>query len=175
MNIQPGDFCCIPINGNVGTLISIGEWLNGDGFGHYDHSEIFIGEPDIYGPYGYTIGAYPGGATRNALSVKPEDLTDTIWSSSCIQLSSQERLAIVANAKKSIGIPYSSLDYFALIAHRLRIPIPGLQAYISSSGHMICSQLVDYVYMKSGVQLFDDNRWCGYVTPADLANLIKDD
>jgi hypothetical protein len=37
---------------------------------------------------------------------------------------------------------------------------------------MICSQLVDFCYAKAGVRLFADNRWEGYVTPADLAGLL---
>ncbi len=44
--------------------------------------------------------------------------------------------------------------------------------YVASSKHMICSQLVDFVYMQSGIHLFNDGRWPGYVTPADLASLL---
>jgi hypothetical protein len=174
LTVQPGDFCCVPISGYVGVLISIGEWLDGSGFNDYDHAEIFIGEPDMYGPYGYTIGAYPGGAAKVALPVPPEKLPHALWSSNALELTTEARAAIVANAKNSIGVPYSSLDYFALVSHRLHIPAPGLKDYIASSHHMICSQLVDYIYMHSGVHLFTDNRWPGYVTPADLANLIKE-
>ena len=64
------------------------------------------------------------------------------------------------------------MDYFALALHRLGIPAPELKRYIGSSKHLICSQLVDLVYAEAGIHLFTDNRWPGYVTPADLANLI---
>ena len=37
---------------------------------------------------------------------------------------------------------------------------------------MICSQLVDEAYARAGVQLFDDGRLPGDVTPADLYGLI---
>ncbi len=68
---------------------------------------------------------------------------------------------------------YSFLDYLALAAHRYRLPVPGLRTYIKSTGHLICSQLVDACYQAAGVQLFDDHRWNGYVTPSDLARRIS--
>jgi len=39
---------------------------------------------------------------------------------------------------------------------------------------MICSQLVAWCYEQAGIQLFsDERRWEGYVTPADLAELVS--
>lgn len=165
-----GDFCCTSISGVTGKLISFGEWLNGDGFGDYDHAEIYVGMVDEKAPYGYTFGAYPGGATY--VPTTPELLSKALWSTGKILLTDVQRKSIVDMCAAAKGVPYSALDYFALVAHRLHIPVPYLKKYISDSGHMICSQLVDYVYMKSGVHLFNDNRWPGYVVPADLAKLI---
>lgn len=174
MNIQPGDFCCIPISGGVGRLISVGQWLNGDGFGDFDHAEIFIGQADDKAPFGYTIGAYPSGAAKLPLPCPPEDLPSAIWSSGVINPTDEQRDTIVKTAIKLLGIRYSALDYFALVLHRLRVPAPGLKRYIGSTGHMICSQLVDYIYYQAGYHLFKDDRWFGYVTPAMLADLIKE-
>lgn len=171
--VLPGDFCCIPISGPVGTLISIGEWLNGSAFGNYDHAEIYVSMPDANGPHGYTFGAYPGGAALVALPCPPEQLSGALWSSGHIQLTNEERAAIVANALSLKGTPYSALDYFALAGHHFHLPVPLLRHYIASSKHMICSQLVDYVYSESGVNLFTDKRWPGFVTPADLSVVIK--
>jgi len=156
----PGDFAVIPVRGPVGTLISIGEWLNGSAFGHYDHAEIYVGN-------GQTLGAYPGGA---ALVPVPLVQEGWLWSTGHIPLTNSERDIIVSNALACQGIPYGALDYFALAAHHFHLPIPGLKHLIGKS--MICSQLVDYVYMESGVHLFNDGRWPGYVTPADLAEVI---
>ena len=167
----PGDFAVIPIKGTSGMLISIGEWLNGSAFGDYDHAEIYVGMADKKAPYGYTMGAYPGGAgLRNVPAVEYQH--GWLWSTERISLSPERRSAIVSNAMACKGVPYSALDYFALAAHRLHIPAPLLKDYIASSKHMICSQLVDYVYMNSGLHLFADGRWPGYVTPADLAQVI---
>lgn len=163
---QPGDFAVIPVSGPVGTLISIGEFLDGSGFTDYDHAEIYVGN-------GQTLGAYPGGAALVPLPGQDQQ-QGWVWSSIHITLTDKQRTDIVANAMACKGTPYSALDYFALVAHRFHIPVPLLQEYIGSSKQMICSQLVDYCYMKAGVHLFNDNRWPGYVTPADLAEVIVD-
>jgi hypothetical protein len=71
------------------------------------------------------------------------------------------------------GVPYSFLDYGALTAHTLHLPVPGLQHFIATDHHMICSQLVDQACLDSGWHLFDDNRWPGYVKPSDLGYLLE--
>lgn len=171
-----GDFACIPISGSTGELIRIGQWLCGDGFHNYEHAEVFVanpsGEPEL--PLGYTMGAYPHGACYS--SVPAEEYQDGwLWSTGAIKLTDTQRNKIAQVADSLKGTPYSALDYFAIAAHRLGLPDPDgeLKRYIGNTGHMICSQLVDYCYMVAGVHLFNDGRWPGYVTPADLANVIK--
>lgn len=160
------------MDGNTGFFISTGEWLNGNGFSYYDHAEIYVGLPDGNGPHGYTMGAYPGGACL--VPLRENQLGDGngfLWSTGKIGLTADQRNMIVRNALTCKGIPYSAADYFALAAHRLHIPVPGLREYISSSRSMICSQLVDWCYMQAGVHLFR-GVWQGYVTPAMLGELI---
>lgn len=158
---QPGDFAAVQTAGDTGALIRLGEALNGDGFGDYEHALIYIGDGEI-------VEAEPGGARRRVRGVQAGDL----WSTGLWNLTPQAREKIRAAAIGYIGIPYGWLDYFALAAHRLHIPAPGLKDYIASTGHMICSQLVDQCYADAGVYLFSDGRWPGYVTPGALANLI---
>jgi hypothetical protein len=167
-----GDFAVIPISGEVGKLIKIGEWLDGDGFKNYEHAEVYVGnmaKDTAPLSLGYTLGAYPGGAM---LKPVPVDQSGWLWSSGKIQLTDIQRLAVTMTALRCQGIPYSAADYFALAGHRLKIPMPGLKEYIASTDQMICSQLVDYCYLKAGVHLFNDGRWPGYVTPEDLANVL---
>jgi hypothetical protein len=182
IDVQPGDFCVIPISGGVGFGIEVGQWILAlaDGWPRakvramrpFDHAEIFIGQPDADGPYGYTIGAYPGGAAKKPLPCPPEQLPGSIWSSGLIDLTAAQRDGIVGWAVDHIGTPYSFIDYVAIAAHGLHLPVPGLRAYIASTRHEICSQLVDSAYLANGVHLYADGRWPGYVDPLDLADLL---
>jgi hypothetical protein len=163
----PGDFACLQISGQVGELIRVGQWLCGDGFHNFEHTEVKVDDTQ-------TLGAYPGGA--DLVTLPPvADQSRWLWSAGVIPLTDAQRAAIVKTAMSLRGTPYSALDYFAIAAHRLHIPDPDneLERYIGETGHMICSQLVDYCYMTAGVHLFNDKRWPGYVTPADLANVIQ--
>lgn len=160
----PGDFAVVRMGGRGGRLIRIGQWLNGDGFADFQHAFVYVGDGEL-------VEAQPGGAELRPLAVY--DNRPTRWSSGRIQLTDDQRRAVVAAARGYVGTPYSVADYFALAAHRLRLPVgPVLRKYVADSRHMICSQLVDQCYLDAGVHLFSDGRWPGYVTPADLANLL---
>lgn len=172
-----GEFAVIPVHGVSGELIRVGQWLCGSGFKNYEHAEVYVGNPPGEKPLpdGYTLGAYPGGAAL--LNVPTAGYQQGwLWSGAAIPLTAAQQAKIVETALSLEHTPYSALDYFAIAAHRLHVPDVGneLQDFIASSGHMICSQLVDYCYLQAGVHLFNDGRWPGYVTPEDLANVILD-
>lgn len=171
---RPGDFALVSVHGRVGVLISFGEWLDGDGFSHFDHAEVYVGQPDDAGPYGYTVSAYPDGDGRKPLPCPAADLPGALWSTGIIALTQDDRDAIVAWCLANEHVRYGWLDYLALAAHRLRLPVPGLRRYIGRSGRMICSQLTDYAYGQAGVYLFTDGRWPGFCTPADLARCLEE-
>ncbi|PBC78896.1 hypothetical protein BX265_3687 [Streptomyces sp. TLI_235] len=161
----PGDFAVVRMDGRVGRLIRIGQWLNGDGFADYEHAFVYLGG-------GQLVEAQPGGAELRPLSVY--DGRPALWSTGRYALTDAQRAAIVAAARGYIGVPYSAADYVALAAHRFHLPVgPLIKGYVASSRHMICSQLVDQCYLDVGVHLFSDGRWPGYVTPADLAGLLR--
>lgn len=151
----PGYIGLTDIGGASGRAIQFGQWLNGDGFGAYQHAYLVLDNGDL-------IEAEPGGARIRPLStydgahvlyVAPRGLT------------AAQGAAIAAAGRRYEGVPYSFADYAALAAHRLHVPAPGLRAYVASSGHLICSALCDRAYQDAGVQLFADGRWDGYVTP----------
>jgi cell wall-associated NlpC family hydrolase len=159
---EPGDFAVVSVGGTPGRLIGLGERLNGAAaFSEYQHAFIYVGN-------GQVVQAEPAGAAY--ASVSPH--TKTLWSSGRIPLTASQRSAISRAARGYVGTPYSALDYLAIALHHWHLPIPHLRGYIASTGHMICSQLVDRCYQDAGVQLFADERWNGYVTPADLARLV---
>jgi hypothetical protein len=161
-NPQPGDFGLLAGTDKVGRLIEVAEMLNGDGFSTYSHAMIYLGGGEVF-------EAEPGGA-RIALASEYSD--PIVWSDWA--LTDTQRGAICARCTNLpptgyLGIGYSAMDYFALAAKRFRLPIPWLRSYVESSGHMICSQLVDAIYAGAGLPMFSDGRWPGYVTPQDLA------
>ncbi|RKE19934.1 hypothetical protein [Streptomyces sp. TLI_171] len=161
----PGDFAVVRMGGRTGRLIRIGQFLNGDGFADYEHAFVHVGD-------GQLVEAQPGGAELRPLSVY--DGRPVLWSTGRIPLTEEQRTAITAAAHRYVGTPYSLADYLALAAARIHLPAgPLLRNYVATSKHMICSQLVDQCYQDAGVHLFDDHRWPGYVTPADLAKLLS--
>jgi len=157
---QPGDIGCTYIEGDIGRLIRIGQWLNGDGFADFEHVMVAIGNGQI-------VEAEPGGARIAELTEYNADTS--VW----LRCPDQYRQAVAAAAVSLVGTPYSAADYFAIAAHRLHLPVPGLRRYVQSSGHLICSQLADRAAAMGGWHLYDDGRWDGYVTPADIWALIQ--
>jgi hypothetical protein len=161
---QPGDFCCVPIGGPGGRVIGLGERLCGSAFSMYQHAFVYLGDMTV-------VEAMPHGARTRRLVAPAEQFG--LWSSGSVLLVSSERTAICAAARGYVGVGYSWLDYGAIAAHALHLPIPGLRGYIGSTHHQICSMLVDQCYADAGVHLFDDGRWPGWVTPSDLAGVVE--
>ncbi len=165
---QPGDFAVVSVGGTPGRLIRLGEILAGGGaFSEYQHAFIYTGPPLRHG--NCIIQAEPTGAAWAPLTPHAR----TLWSTGKIELTNVQRHAIVDAAISYIGTPYSLLDYLAIALHHWHVPIPHLKAYIASTHHQICSSLVDQCYADAGVHLFQDGRWPGYITPADLARRIS--
>jgi hypothetical protein len=171
---RPGDFACVPVSGPVGVAITIGQYLDGDRFQFYDHTEVYVGQPDADGPHGYTVSTYPAGPGRRALPCAATELPGSLWSSGLIPLTPAQRSGICAWALAHQDTRYSFADYGALFLHMLHVPAPGLEHFIRSTGHQICSQFVDAGYAANGVHLFSDDRWPGYVKPGDLSRLLQD-
>ncbi|MFI5814892.1 hypothetical protein ACIA7S_28535 [Streptomyces sp. NPDC051643] len=168
---QPGDIGLTSITGAVGKLIRFGQWLNGDGFGLYQHAFIVL-PPERPGGELRLVEAMPGGAIVRPLSVY--DDRHVLYVSPA-GLTAAQRKAIGDCALKYRDVPYSFLDYLALAAHRFHLPVPRLRRYIRATGHQICSQLADRAYLDAGIPLFADGRWEGYVTPMALANELSVD
>ena len=185
-NVQPGDFCCLPASDEDGRLSRVGKRLNGSAFTEYKRAEIYVGDPaqktlmrgqvipKLRMSYGWTLSAHPSGARLKELGCSPEQLPGALWSSGAISLTDAQRNDIVAVAMQCQSVKYSALDYLALAAHRLGMKDPALRRYIASGKHMQPARLVDHCYDEAGIHLFDDKRWNGYVTPADLAARIHE-
>lgn len=158
MTPNPGDIGLVTVTGQVGRLIRVGQWANGDGYRDYEHAFVYVGGWQLVEaePAGARLVSYDEYSTRALLWLRcPRQLGD----------------AVAEAARTLVGTPYSALDYFALAAHRFHLPAPFLRARIESTGELICSQLADLAAARGGWHLFDDGRWPGYVTPGALADL----
>lgn len=158
-NPQPGQFGLVAISGTVGKLISIGQRLIGSGSA-YTHAFLVVDD-------GLAVTGQPGGAAlvpvEDAVAGREVRYSDYL-------LSDPQRAGIVSAGRSLVGTPYSYVDYLAIAAARVA-HVDALERYVSATGHMICSQLVDEAYRRAGVELFP-GRIAGDVTPGDLARLI---
>jgi uncharacterized protein YycO len=161
---RPGDIFLVQITGRGGWLIRLGQALSGD-WSRYTHTGIVLNDDTV-------ISAQPGGAEIIPLS---EILSQRPLAFSHYDLSDETRAKIVAKARSLEGTPYSFLDYLSLALVTFKVRPKWLIRYVANTGHMICSQLIDYVYFAGGVELFNDGRFFGDVTPGDVAHvgLIK--
>lgn len=156
----PGDIGLVPVKGDVGRMIQLGQFLNGDGSSGFSHAFVYVGGHQI-------IEAEPGGAKITGIHY-PE--SEVHWCTGIGRLwTTEARIKVLSCAYAYRGVPYSAADYFALAAKRLHVDPAGLlKDYVADSRHMICSQLADQVAFDCGVKIFDDGRWPGYVTPGSL-------
>jgi hypothetical protein len=164
----PGDFAVVHSRAAVGRLVHALQDLSGGG---PDYEHVIMGMPA-----GQIVEAMPGGAVQVKFHYDPADVW---WSTNRLPIrmepSAYQRRLIVASAQlyAEENVGYSFADYLALAAHTWHLPAPGLEGYVKSTRHMICSQLADKCYEDAGVHLFNDGRWNGYVRPADLGRLIS--
>jgi len=157
---SPGRIGLTQIHGQVGFGIRVGQWLNKSGFEDYEHAFLDLGDGNL-------IQAEPGGAQIRPLSIyKPENIywCDKIYA----RVPAAVRPRIAEEAKGFEGVKYSFLDYDAIALHRLGLDTAWLERYIDSTGHMICSQLVNVSYIRGGHRIFPMTRWDGFVAPGDL-------
>lgn len=175
MTYPVGAYFVTQIEGPVGFLIAL--------------AQLLCGKPSAYGHAGIvvtadggTIEAQPGGARpgnladyahrqtrvcdgpvrRQVAAGDPHHVLDP-------RTEAQIRADVAAAAQKLRGTGYSILDYFALACLHLHLPSKWVRQRVESSGHLICSALVDRAYSRAGIQLFA-GKLPGDVMPADLAD-----
>lgn len=163
----PGTIGLVPIAGQVGKLIRLGQWLAENPIARWfrrntepnlQHAFVYLGDGQI-------IEAEPGGARIAPVT----EYSGIYWCEGIASRYSVAQLQKVAtSALKYKGVPYSFTDYLYLLVHRLHLWFPGLKHLIQRSGHVICSQLVADAYTEAGIHLFRDGRWSGDVMPMDL-------
>ncbi|MGP3750865.1 hypothetical protein [Streptomyces sp. IBSNAI001] len=157
----PGDFALTKISGVTGKLVAVGQALIGDA-APVQHAFVYVGD-------GMVVQAMPGGAEL----IRLKDASPVVqWSTGHFDLDVYQRLTIQDEAFGLVGTPYSYLDYLSLGLAHFRVRPAWVRDFVADTGHLICSQLVDEVYLRAGVHLFDDGRLPGDVTPGDLYKLL---
>jgi uncharacterized protein YycO len=160
-----GDFGLVSISGNVGFLIRLGQWINGDGFANYEHAFVYIGTDQI-------VEAEPGGARIAQLS--EYDGREILWSTDLLPLTDDDRNKIIKTAVGFVGTPYSFLDYFLIALYRCSIKLPGVAKRVEDTGHLICSQLVAESDAEAGIKLTPESTWYPpyLITPGKLRKYL---
>jgi hypothetical protein len=159
---QPGTFGLTRIGGLTGVLVSLGQWIVGDG-SRYTHAFVVLDDDTV-------MEAMPSGARIRTLDhAKTHEPIAYSWA---IPLTDEQRTLIVGQARVLEGTRYGFTAYLHLALSRFGIRWPWLIRHLRRNGRMICSQLVDEVYRRAGIKLFTDDRAAHDVTPGDLANLL---
>lgn len=160
---KPGDIGLTVISGWGGKGIQAAQKLMGCPWNTKQHA---FGVESVEPGTGteWIVEAMPEGARHIA---NWHDPAHTVY----LRCPDQYRAGVAQAFLDLVGTPYSWLDYQAIALHHLHVPAPWLKRYIASTGHMICSQLVDEAAQRGGWHLFDDHRWPGYVPPCDLNRL----
>lgn len=155
-----GDFGLVRMHGWNGWIIGFLQLLDGDA-SEFTHVVVDMGD-------GTYFEATPSGA--RIVPSSSYSAADIVFSR--LPLTDQQRQTIFFEAKKLVGTPYSYLDYLSIALLRLHIRPQWIIDYVASTGHMICSQVADYLLQKAGFEMFSDKRYPGDVTPGNLANRL---
>lgn len=175
MTPPPGSFGLSIIGGKTGRYVAAGQAFTGDG-SKYTHAFLVVDKGEI-------VEAMPQGARVYPLKHRTDDPGGIVWTDAPVQnalldFPEESRAAVEAGLRERIiyearsleGTKYNFADYLYLALAHFGIKARWLRNRIDDSGHMICSQLVDEVYRRVGINLFDDGRLPMDVTPGDLDN-----
>jgi len=155
----PGTIGLSRIGGALGWWISAGQALSGDASA-WTHAFVVLDADTV-------IEAQPGGA-RLAPLAPYLALDRAVFLHGWPRLDDVQVERLREEARRLVGTPYSFLDYLSLAALALDVRPAWLGRYVASTGHMICSQLVDHLMSQVGAHLFDDGRPSQDVTPGDI-------
>ena len=151
---QLGDYGVVKTKGFFGKLIRLGT------MSRWNHCFIYIGNDLI-------VEANPTG-----VAISPVHKYDKIAWNQHEKLTKAQRLAILNNASKLIGKPYSFFTIAGMVLRILGFKFFGdkLLAAIARHDGYICSELVAECYRKSGFILVCEQDYL--VNPGDLAERL---
>lgn len=119
---------------------------------------------------GTCLEAEPGGARIVPIGKYTTGPLAEVTRWSDMQLTDEHKRRIGVAGRALEGRPYSFLNYPAIALEHEGARPEWLTDFISSTGHVICSQAVDLTLFNAGLHLFDDGRLFMDVLPLDLAD-----
>lgn len=171
-------FTTIP--GIGGKLIALGEKINDKSVTWEDAKKVqhvgVVTEVLSIPEQAWLVQAMPSGAEEVEAGLN-------YWNPSCVYVrpgykSEYTPPRVAQFARSYIGVPYSFLDYVAIAGRHVLALKPTQRTlfdrYVSSTKHMICSQLADQALSDAGFHVFDDGRIPQDVTPAALYSALLD-
>ena len=155
----PGDIGLTEIQGVVGGLVRLLQYLNGD-FAKPTHVYVVLDDEKVF-------EAQPGGAVITPLSEYDARWREYV----AVDLTPEQRMRIVSRARTYVGTGYNWTTYFYLAAYRFHFRPKWLKRRVQNDERLICSQAADKIYADEGVHLFNDGRMPYDLTPGDLGRL----
>jgi len=146
--------------------------------------QAFLGQPRYPHHVGVIVqGGYPGDWDADhrpprMVQAMPSgaeevDLDARFWTPDYVfirpnYMRSGAALDVGEAARRYVGTPYSFLDYAAIAGVRVGVANGPVRRYVTTSKHMICSQLADQCMADAGYHVFNDGRLPQDVTPGAL-------
>lgn len=161
MKPKPGTIGLARIDGALGWMITVAQATTGDA-SYWTHVFLVLDDETV-------IQAMPSGAEIVPLKGYLEPGA-ALFLHDWPEVTEEQRKNLFVEARKLVGTPYGFSDYIALAFLGIGLKPKFLRKYVANNGRMICSQLVDYLFCKVGVHLFDDGRPSQDVTPGDILN-----
>ena len=166
-----------PISGWAGALVGVGQLILGDATPKdwkVRHVAVVTQSSGVgFDSFGYPKGpnpkivqAMPSGAEE--IEIGPEHWTPDFIYVRPLYSDPYQNFVVGEAARRYVGTPYSFLDYAAITGVHLGIKNGPIRRYVTSSRHMICSQLADQAMCDAGFHVFNDGRLSQDVTPSAL-------
>lgn len=162
-DLLPGDIGFSTIGGRVGAGVALGQALLRDECWFTHAYVVAIADRHVRAT---VLEAMPHGA--RAVQITGGERVGPGFGWVRLPLTGAQREAMFRWALLHEGTPYSFLDYLSIALLHLGLPRRLVANRVTSSRHMICSQLVDAALTDAGFHLFDDGRLPQDVTPGAL-------
>ena len=200
LDLRPGDVMFGPIDGPAGALVGVGQmvvapWrhrLSSRTWWRIRHCATVTAAAalDFVGERVYPLSTGPRVAQAMRTGYEEAEIGTEHWTPDYVWIRPPWRSAVqgevvaaLARDMAAARIPYAFEDYAAIAAHRLRLPVPHLDRFISAVGpgglprRAICSQGVDAQLTLAGGldaagHVFADGRLAQDVVPSELYLLL---